>query len=82
MCSRCNSVWPYARLGCPFCASREKQSYFPSEDGVYRLYVCPACNRYLKTMDLREISREVHPEVERLLTVGMDLAAQKEGYGD
>jgi hypothetical protein len=33
-------------------------------------------------MDLREVSREVHPEVERLLTVGMDLAAQKEGYGD
>jgi FdhE protein len=82
MCSRCNSIWPYARVGCPFCESREKQMYFPSEDGVYRLYVCPACNHYLKTMDLREVFREVHPEVERLLTVGMDLAAQQEGYGD
>lgn len=82
MCSRCNCVWPYARVGCPFCESREKQAYYPSKDGVYRLYVCPACNRYLKTMDLRELFREVHPEVERLLTVGMDLAAHQEGYGD
>jgi FdhE protein len=82
MCSRCNCVWPYARVGCPFCESKEKQIYYPSKDGVYRLYVCPACNRYLKTMDLRELFREVHPEVERLLTVGMDLAAQQQGYGD
>lgn len=82
MCSRCNSVWPYARIGCPFCESKDKQMYYPSTDGVYRLYVCPACNRYLKTMDMRELFREVHPEVERLLTVGMDLAAQQQGYGD
>jgi hypothetical protein len=82
MCSRCNSLWNYQRVGCPFCESREKQKYYPSEDGVYRLYVCPACNRYLKTMDLRDMFREVHPVVERLLTVGMDLAAQQEGYGD
>ena len=26
--------------------------------------------------------REVHPVVERLLTVGMDLAAKQEGYGE
>lgn len=81
LCSRCNSLWPYGRVGCPFCKSKEKQVYYPSEDGVYRLYVCPACNRYLKTMDLREVSREVYPVVERLLTVGMDLAAHEEGYG-
>ena len=82
VCSRCNSMWPYARLGCPLCGSKEKQQYFPSEDGVYRLYVCPDCGRYLKTMDLRIVYREVYPAVERLLTVGMDLAAHQEGYGD
>ena len=82
MCSRCNSLWPYARVGCAFCESKEKQIYYPSEDGVYRLYVCPACNDYLKTMDLRGVFREVHPVVERLLTVGMDLAAKQEGYGE
>lgn len=82
MCSRCNSMWPYARFGCPLCESKEKQQYFPSEDGVYRLYVCPDCNHYLKHMDLRGVHREIYPAVERLLTVGMDLAAHQEGYGD
>jgi FdhE protein len=80
MCSRCNCLWNYARVGCPFCESKEKQIYYPSEDGVYRLYVCPACHRYLKTIDLRGVYREVHLPVERLLTVGMDLAAQQQGY--
>lgn len=80
MCSRCNSIWHYSRVGCPFCKSKEKQTYYTSEDGIYRLYVCPDCNRYLKTLDLRELQRSVEPVVERLLTVGMDLAAQQEGY--
>lgn len=79
LCSRCNSQWNYGRTGCPFCRSREKQIYYPSEDNVYRLYTCPDCKRYLKTVDLRELHREVVPVVERLLTVGMDLAAQQEG---
>jgi FdhE protein len=80
MCSRCNALWNYARVGCPFCESKEKQIYYPSKDGVYRLYVCPACHHYLKTIDLRGVYREVHLPVERLLTVGMDLAAQQQGY--
>jgi hypothetical protein len=80
MCSRCNSLWYFTRLKCPFCGSSEKQRYYPSEDAVYRLYVCLACNRYLKTIDMREATRRVQPVVERLLTIGMDLAAQEEGY--
>jgi LSD1 subclass zinc finger protein len=80
MCSRCNAIWNYRRVGCPFCGSGEKQTYYPSPDGVYRLYVCPVCNRYLKTMDLREVSRPVYPVVERLLTIGMDLAARQQGF--
>ncbi len=80
ICSRCTSPWPYSRIGCPFCGSRAKQRYYRSEDGVYRLYVCPDCQRYLKTVDLREVHRPVYPMVERLVTVGMDLAAQQEGF--
>ncbi len=81
MCSRCASLWQYPRIGCPFCGATEAQSYYGSEDGLHRLYVCSECKRYLKTVDLREASRVVHPVVERLLTVGMDLAAQQEGFG-
>ncbi len=79
MCSRCASLWPYSRIGCPFCATEERPIYYPSEDGLHRLYVCQACKRYLKAVDLREARRAVHPMVERLLTVGMDLSARQEG---
>jgi len=78
-CSRCDGSWSYQRVGCPFCGSEAKQTYYPSQDGAHRLYVCPDCHRYLKTADLREIHRPVYPPVERLVLVGMDLAAQQMG---
>jgi formate dehydrogenase maturation protein FdhE len=80
MCSRCACLWSYARVGCPFCSTGVKSLFHPSEDGLHRLYVCPECNRYLKAVDLRKARRAVVPMVERLLTVGMDLAARQEGY--
>ena len=78
-CSRCDGSWIYRRIGCPFCGSEGKQTYYPSQDGAHRLYVCPDCHRYLKTADLREIHRPVYPQVERLILVGMDLAVQQIG---
>ena len=83
VCSRCSSEWLYRRLGCPFCGTTDhaKLMYYPSEDGVYRLYVCQVCRRYLKTVDLREITRTVLLPVERITTVAMDLAARQEGFG-
>jgi FdhE protein len=78
VCARCNCAWLYRRVGCPFCKSSEKQNYYLSQDHVHRLYVCPKCQQYLKTVDLRELNRPVYPAVERLLTVGMDLAAHGE----
>jgi hypothetical protein len=81
MCSRCAALWSYRRVGCPFCSTVERPSYYASKDGLHRLYVCEVCKGYLKTADLREARRVVHPIVERLLTVGMDLSAQQEGYG-
>ena len=82
LCSRCSSQWPYRRVGCPFCGTRDhtKLCYYLGEDAVYRLYVCRACRRYLKVLDLRKASREVHFPVERITTVGMDVAALQEGY--
>jgi formate dehydrogenase maturation protein FdhE len=82
LCSRCDSEWLYRRLGCPFCGTTNHTSlmYYPSEDGVYRLYVCQECQRYLKTIDLRKATRVVLPPVERVTTVAMDAAAREEGY--
>lgn len=82
LCSRCSSQWSYSRMGCPFCGGRDhtKLSYYLSEDEVHRLYVCQACRRYLKVVDLRRVGRQVVFPVERITTVGMDVAAQQEGY--
>ena len=82
VCSRCNSQWRYRRVGCPFCDSDDysKIVYYPSEDKVYRLYVCNVCQRYLKTIDKRHTTRHILPEVERVVTVDLDIAARQEGY--
>ena len=68
-------------MQCPFCGNAEhsKLAYYPSQDGVYRLYICKACHRYLKTIDLRQAEGHVLA-VEPILTVGMDLSARDEGY--
>jgi len=81
LCSRCNAEWSFSRMGCPFCdnADHSQLTYYPSQDGVYRLYVCQACRRYLKTIDLRQAEGHVLA-VEPILTVGMDLSAREEGY--
>lgn len=81
VCSRCSAEWPFARLQCPFCGNADpgKLAYYPDQDGVYRLYVCNACRRYLKTIDLREAEGR-NLVAEPIVTVGMDLAARQEGY--
>jgi len=82
VCSRCNSQWLYQRLGCPFCHTSDhtKISYYPSDDDVYRLYVCEECGRYLKTVDMRKARHRILVEAERITTVDLDLAARQEGY--
>jgi FdhE protein len=82
LCSRCDSEWSYLRVACPFCGNEDPSqlSYYPSDDKVYRLSVCERCHRYLKTVDRRETGGERLLPAERILTVGMDFAAQKAGY--
>jgi hypothetical protein len=79
-CPRCHAIWPYKRVTCPFCERDERVAYYPSADEVYRLYVCRDCGRYLKAIDLRRTDREVLPPVERVLTIGLDLAARQDGF--
>jgi formate dehydrogenase maturation protein FdhE len=79
-CSRCNGVWQYGRIGCPFCEAGDEQLYYLSDDRRYRLYLCDACRRYLKTIDLREADAAASLPVESLVTVSMDIAAQEKGY--
>jgi hypothetical protein len=79
LCPRCYGEWSYGRMGCPFCKSTASQTYYAGEEGRYRLYVCGICNRYMKTVDVRERDMDRCLPVECLVTVSMDMAAQEKG---
>lgn len=82
LCARCDAEWVAPRGVCPFCGevAPGRLGYFADKDGVYRLYTCETCRRYLKTVDLRELACRVHLPAERILTIGMDMAALAAGY--
>ncbi len=80
LCCRCSGEWGFRRTGCPFCMGNDPQTYYPSADGKYRLYVCEACQGYLKTVVVLGEGSEVSLPVEAIVTVSMDIAAQQEGY--
>jgi len=82
VCSRCDTPWVYQRLQCPYCANQDqnKLAFFTDEPGRYRLYVCDACHRYLKAVDLRQAPAEPLFALERLLTLDLDQQAQARGY--
>lgn len=84
VCTRCDGTWLYLRIGCPFCGNddAEQLAYYPSEDQIYRLYVCEKCRRYLKAIDLRQTQRPVVWAVERITTAALDIAAIQAGCGE
>ena len=79
LCSRCNGEWNFRRFGCPFCLDRDHQTYYPSEEGNYRLNVCGSCQRYIKSIDMRGSAEMYCLPVEVLATVSMDIAAGRNG---
>jgi formate dehydrogenase maturation protein FdhE len=81
ICSRCDAMWPYRRVGCPFCATDDDIQFYASSDEKVRVSVCGVCGAYLKQVRL-PLSASVQslPGL-RLLTVGQDLDAQAAGWG-
>jgi FdhE protein len=82
LCSRCDPEWIFQRLECPYCGCQDQNalSYYSDDKGLYRLYVCEQCKRYLKTIDLRQAKPEVLIPLERLLTYEFDMQAWEDGY--
>ncbi|MFC2007177.1 formate dehydrogenase accessory protein FdhE [Chloroflexota bacterium] len=82
LCSRCDTEWLFKRLDCPFCATQDHSAvaYFTDDEGMYRLYVCEKCKRYLKTIDLRQAKSEVFLPLERYYTLDLDAQAREQGY--
>jgi FdhE protein len=82
LCSRCDAEWLFQRLECPYCGNQEQNAlaYFTDDEGLYRLYICEKCKRYLKAIDLRQAKSEVLLPLERLITFGLDAQAREYGY--
>ncbi|MDD5289423.1 MAG: formate dehydrogenase accessory protein FdhE [Dehalococcoidales bacterium] len=82
ICNRCDTEWLFQRLQCPYCenSDQSKLSYFTDDKGLYRLYVCEQCRRYLKVLDQRQTEGEVLLPLERFLTLDIDRQAQERSY--
>jgi len=82
ICGRCTARWRYHQLACPFCANadRSRITSFATRDGLYRLYACDVCHRYLKAYDARHAQRSVMPVVDTIATLPLDAAAVQRGY--
>jgi formate dehydrogenase maturation protein FdhE len=82
MCSRCDAMWIYQRLQCPYCGNQEQNtlSFYTDEQEQYRVYICEVCKSYLKAVDLRKVKSEVPLPLERLYTLDLDAQAKEYGY--
>lgn len=82
LCGRCSLQWKFEALTCPFCrnADRSRMTTFATQDGLYRVYACNACHRYLKAYDSRHAARPVLHDVDTLATLPLDAAAIQRGY--
>jgi len=82
LCGRCCARWRFHQFTCPFCMNtdRSRITSFASRDGLYRIYGCDACDRYLKAFDARNAGRAVMPTVDIIATLPLDAAAMQKGY--
>jgi len=82
-CELCGEEWPFSRMQCPFCNTREQEKlgYFETEEEEgLRVYFCRKCLRYIKTIDKRAFEKTAPLELEYLATIHFDLLAQENGF--
>ena len=60
--------------------ARETIASFASRDGLYRIYACGRCQRYVKAYDSRQAPRPFLPEVDLIATLPLDAAAMQKGF--
>ena len=82
VCSHCHLQWGFDAGACPFCRNhdRARVSSFATADGLYRVFGCDQCRRYLKAFDARHATRPVFPTFDNVATLPLDAAAIQRGY--
>ncbi|HIE13205.1 MAG TPA: formate dehydrogenase accessory protein FdhE [Desulfotomaculum sp.] len=84
-CGLCSTQWRFVRAACPFCGTTDPDelSFYPFENGAYRVYVCARCKGYVKTIDERRTG-ENHADLfwEDIKTVSLDISALRLGFAN
>lgn len=83
MCSFCGHIWPTKRVCCSFCENTDHETlhYFEIEgEEEYRIDVCDKCKMYIKTVDIRKISRPVYLPLESVSTPYINIKFTEMGY--
>ena len=82
-CNFCWNKWRVQRIFCPFCETEEQKAlqYFYSEkESEYRVDTCNKCNKYIKTVDVRNLDRIFYPPIEQISTLHLDMMAEELGF--
>lgn len=82
-CSFCGFEHRVRRIGCTACgeaASDKLKQFRVAEYPGVRVDVCETCRMYVKTLDYRELDRQLLPALDDMATVALDVLAQSHGY--
>lgn len=82
VCSRCDTQWPFAGLGCPCCGNEDQATlgYYANGHDAYKLYACDKCGCYLKCVDLERVPGDGLSPFNRVVTFELDKQARDAGY--
>ena len=81
-CALCGSEWGVNRIVCPACGEGDPKklpAFSADRYPAARIEACETCHRYVKSIDLTVDGRAI-PEVDDLVSVGMDLWAAEQGF--
>jgi len=70
------------RIFCPFCENTDSQTlkyFFSESEKGYRVDVCDKCRKYIKTVDTRTVDHPIHPPLEQISTLHLDMMAREKG---
>jgi FdhE protein len=76
ICDLCQSEWQIRRIFCPFCENTDSGSLsylYSDEEPEYRVYLCEKCGGYVRTADIRKISRPLYLPLEQISTLHLDM---------
>ncbi len=82
VCGLCATEWQTNRIRCPHCGETDPErlpSFHAETWPIARVEACDQCQAYVKSIDL-SLDGSAVPEVDELLSLGLDLWAVEKGY--